>query len=332
HWEDFRQTHPTPESQADFVWDQYVKGPANHAADQPFFVYLHEYDPHTPYEPLPPFDAMYDTGLGESFNVELHSYASFWLINSHAMGLTRGEVAQFKAMYRGEISFMDRYVGRIMERLRESDLEKKTLVVFLSDHGEEFMEHGRMGHTDSVFDELLRIPLIFSLPGVLPEGRRPETPVEIIDVPTTIYDLLGIESPSPVQGVSLLSALDAPDDFALARPTFGQWVRQPGPGNPAPAVSYDSVRLGNWKLVRNVLDHDRPDEMQYELYDTANDPDEIVNLWANRPVIGRTLAVMIERQLEIDRAYRRSKSTPAENQAVDPEVLERLRSLGYGGQ
>ncbi|MGE4609513.1 MAG: hypothetical protein AAEJ52_22490, partial [Myxococcota bacterium] len=83
---------------------------------------------------------------------------------------------------------------------------------------------------------------------------------------------------------------------------------------------------------RNVLDHDRPDEMQYELYDTANDPDEIVNLWANRPVIGRTLAVMIERQLEIDHAYRRSKSTPAENQAVDPEVLERLRSLGYGGQ
>ncbi|MCP4655606.1 MAG: sulfatase, partial [bacterium] len=149
----------------------------------PFFVLLHVFDPHDPFRPYRP----YDTRWTEVSDLEAHRQErrrTVQLMEDRLHNLARplreellaadvdpeAFVRTELALYDGSIRAMDAEIGRLVERLKELGLDESTLVAFTSDHGEEFLEHGRHFHGQSVYGELLRVPLVLWWPGVLPAG------------------------------------------------------------------------------------------------------------------------------------------------------------------
>jgi len=142
------------------------------SGDEPFFAWLHLYDPHQPYEPP-------------------------------------GEWAERFAddPYRGEIAFVDQQVGRLVEELKRRGLAGETAVVVTSDHGEAFGEHGEWGHGLLAYDETLRVPLIVHAPGPLASGRVVEDRVSLYDLFPTLTGLFGLEDAPVVPGRNLWGVL-----------------------------------------------------------------------------------------------------------------------------
>jgi arylsulfatase A-like enzyme len=178
--------------------------------DLPFFIFIHYFDPHIPYSPPAPYDTLFDP-----------DYSGTMKMDNLPKGLPRLRMRGFKEMeaatdadwnhirslYDGEIAFADEEIGNLLKGLDGRGLTENTLIVFLSDHGEEFFEHGGFEHGHSLFDELLKVPLIFSLPGGLPEHVRISRQVRLLDVEPTILELLDITTETSLEGVSLVQLL-----------------------------------------------------------------------------------------------------------------------------
>ena len=323
---EIRESLPDPEAQADAVWDEAIAPLA--ASDEPFFVYLHELDPHHPYDPLPPYDALYPAEW--TGDKELLRKPSFGLVyRRNPAVLDGGGEDWLDSQYDGEVSFMDAYLGRLLARLDEAGLREETLVVFVSDHGEALADHGMVGHGGQLWDELLRVPWILSLPGRLPAGHRVDAPVELLDLAPTVLDLLGLEAslhPS-FQGRSLVPLLEgappAEERARFAQAVFGQ------------NYSYDSVRFRNWKLIRKNptegkgegKEKGRGEGVEHSLYDLDSDPGEERDLWKERRVVGNTLRSMLEWRQRLD-ADQRVESTE-HTEALSPEMRANLQALGY---
>lgn len=138
----------------------------------PFFAWIHLYDPHTPYEPPEPFRTKYE---------------------GHP--------------YRGEVAFTDSLVGRVVEFLRERELLDRTLVVVVGDHGESLGDHGENTHGFFIYEPAARVPFIMREPGGRSPGRRVADPVRVVDVVPTTLELLGLDPAKNVSGVSLAPLL-----------------------------------------------------------------------------------------------------------------------------
>src|SRR2546425_3094266 len=150
-----------------------------------------------------------------------------------------------RAWYDGSIRGMDAEIGRLVERLRGLGLERKTLLVFTGDHGEEFYEHGRAFHGQSVYGEMNNMPLVVWGPGVVPAGRTVEQTVQTVDLMPTLLELSGLRIPPGVQGHSLASLLSpgADDGRGTAhasapdsRPTISEKAETKDAGGPPPAT------------------------------------------------------------------------------------------------
>jgi len=222
--------------------------------------------------------------------------------------LERDEIRERYAL---EVEYVDRQIGRLLNRMREHGLLDDTLIVFLSDHGEGLGDHRHVGHISQLYDSLLRVPLIMSRPGRLPEGLRIEQPVSLVDVLPTITDLLDLPKPRGGSGVSLLPLIAGAK--ADPRPIFAVTSR------PESASDKTAVIARGYKFIHSLTD-DRDWE---ELYDLEADPDELVNLAPSAPPILGELRDIL--------AARLSSSAMA---AVDPadlseEEIDRLRALGY---
>src|SRR6185436_848456 len=112
-----------------------------------------------------------------------------------------------RGWYDGSIRAMDVEIGRVVERLKSLGLDRKTLLVFTGDHGEEFYEHGRSFHGQSVYGELNNMPLVLWGPGVVPAGRTVDETVQTVDLMPTLLELSGLHVPPGVQGHSLAPLL-----------------------------------------------------------------------------------------------------------------------------
>ncbi len=193
-----------------------------------------------------------------------------------------------------------------------------TLVVFVSDHGESLTEHQIVGHGVELYEEILRVPMILSLPGVIPEGRRVKSAVELVDLPRTLLDLLGIEAPDTMQGRSLVPLIAGAHDV-VPRPTYAQ-------AHFANRYSYDAVILGRWKLIRrNPVNEDG--FAAFELYDLQTDAGERDDRFDDEPIVGGTLRQMLAFQ-EREDEKRRVAHEP-DLQVLDPELRKNLEALGY---
>jgi arylsulfatase A-like enzyme len=163
----------------------------------PAFLYMHTMDPHVPYTPPPPFDRAY-----EPFPVEGHPAQDPRTDFKEPLDRER-----MIAQYDGEIAYGDREFGRFVRGLKARGLYDRALVVFLADHGEEFQDHGQWLHGRSVFDELVRVPLLVKFPEGAHAGRRVASQVQVLDVLPTVLTSLGLPvPPAPAVGGRPLQA------------------------------------------------------------------------------------------------------------------------------
>jgi tetratricopeptide (TPR) repeat protein len=240
-----------------------------------FFAWVHYYDPHLPYDPPAPFR------------------------QGHP--------------YDGEIAYMDRYVGAVLDLLEERGLLGKTLVVAAGDHGEGLGDKVEMGHGVFLYEETLRVPLILRDPAVFRTPRTVESAVRLVDVAPTVLDTIGLgREAAAMQGLSLVPwlrgrpgrDLDALVETFYPRENYG-WSELVG------------LVADRWKLIQSP----RP-----ELFDLAGDPGERTNLFATAAAKADELAIKLEREI-----LRQSPGPGAATGAspVRVEDRERLRSLGY---
>lgn len=188
----------------------------------PFFLFAHYYDPHEPYAPPEPYDAFfeedYSGSIGNTF--VLHDYfPDVKGMNFESLRTLTGEDwDHIRTLYDGEIRFTDEAIGDLMDGLKERGLDGNTLVVFLSDHGEEFFEHEGFGHGHTLYGEVIRVPLIIRYPGSLTGGRRVKDQVRLIDVMPTVLDILGVANEEHMEGVSLLPLIEGDGEAGDAVP------------------------------------------------------------------------------------------------------------------
>jgi arylsulfatase A-like enzyme len=308
----------TPEKMATFVWDRSIAPFLEQASDAPFFVYLHEIDPHAPWEPVPPFGDMYDYDYDSTLKCERDVTN---MLRNESLPLSNEDLRNFQAGYMAEISFMDGYLGTMREKLRAAGLEDNTILLFISDHGEEFLEHGLIGHYWSQYEESLRVPMVWSLPGKIPAGRRNTAHVQLIDIPPTLLDMLNIPVPDVFEGRSLLPHFILPEDADIATPCYG-----------ATRTNWRwSLRLGKNKLCKHRTGNIGELSRQYEylLFDLERDPGEQYDLWADRLTTGKALRQMLEwREYTGSQSHFDVKEVEPRRE-LSPEEEEDLRALGY---
>ncbi len=182
--------------------------------------------------------------------------------------LSEYELSYMKALYKAEVEFVDDRVGDIINALKHRGLMEKTILVFTSDHGELFGEHGRMGHGHDFYETLVNIPLIFVGPG-LPKGKREKTVVSHLDFTPTLQEMLGVEYNSNMQGKSystLLYGGSIPDRIAY----FDVVTNNLETKN----LNVDALLMKGYKLVRQK----RKKQPEFVLYNLAADPGETKNL------------------------------------------------------
>ena len=259
--------------------------------ERPFFLLVHYFDPHHPYQP----PAEYRAGLDA---------------------------------YDGEIAFTDAEIGRVVERLRGAGVLDGTLVVVVGDHGE-ILDPARpkARHAGHLEDAVLRVPLLVRAPGALPRGARVAGQVALLDVAPTILDLLGVPVPAAFRGRSLVPVIRG--GGAVASPTVPfetlYWKLEVQRG-----LARTGVRSEAWKYVLNASEGSGGVARSEELYDLARDPAERTNLAAEVGRPGGPPLEVLE-SLRNTLAEHAPPEGRAEPLALTPEVEERLRSLGYLG-
>jgi arylsulfatase A-like enzyme len=312
--------------------------------DEPFFAFLHIFDPHDPYEPYRPYDAIWANPAHKDEHVRQLAEVRKVIANPvlRLFGMpTRAEldkagidpesfVQHDRDWYDGSIRAMDVEIARLLQSLRTLGLDERTLVVFLSDHGEEFLEHGRMFHGQTVYGELTRVPLIMRWPGGLSGGRIVNEVVQSIDVMPTLLALGGIEAPQGLQGQSLTPLLSAEEGKRAEwrrRPAITEKaIVQPGPAPPPHETESYAITDEQWKLVRNVVRAEGTPE--FELYDAVKDPLDKTNIAQAHPdVVDRLAKALDGWKAMAEKAKLASDAEGAKN--LTPEQLQRLRSLGY---
>jgi arylsulfatase A-like enzyme len=313
--------------------------------DTPFFAFLHVFDPHDPYEPYRPYDTMWaDPAHKDEHQRQLQEVRK--VIQEPVLRLfgmpsrddlkkagidPQAFVDHDKDWYDGSIRGMDVEIGRLMETLRRVGVDERTLVVFLSDHGEEFHEHGRMFHGQTVYGELTRVPFIARWPAGLAAARVVDDVVQSIDVMPTLLELSGIPPPPGLQGQSFVPLLvaDAGGRSWTRRPAISEKLLTDPRGGAAPPphdTESNAIVDAGWKLVHNTV---RPrGGPEFELYDFNKDPLDANDVAGANPEIVQRLAKALAGWKEMATAAR-LKPDAESAKTLSPEQLQRLRSLGY---
>jgi len=168
----------------------------NRGNPRPFLVVIHLFDPHSPYSPPPPFDTLFCPEGVDGFDS--------WEISSDGTILNPEDKDHFVHLYDDEIRWTDSQIGRLFSGLRYLGMADNSIIIITSDHGEEFLEHGYVGHGHTLFQELLHVPLIIAAPGVQ-HGVRDSSLTGQVDILPTLLYLLDIEHDGNFEGMNIIS-------------------------------------------------------------------------------------------------------------------------------
>jgi len=279
--------------------------------ERPFFLFVHYFDPHYTYQRHP------DSDFAAERAGRIDGTEKIGKLRKLLGDMTDEEVALLVDLYDEEIRFTDAGIGRLLDRLRELGLYDDTLIVLTADHGEEFLEHGWLGHTQNLYEAVVRVPLIIREPS-LPHGPRVVAkPVSLVSLVATILELAGVDSlqrrfhePSLVP--ELRGERDETHSVVFMEVDFEGYSRKK-------TAFKKAIVLGDLKLIRDDLTG------AMEIYDLAADPQERNNLAVRHPELREKLAPLLERSI------RRSGSAPVDAWDVEfsSEEIEDLRALGY---
>lgn len=259
---------------------------SNLPGQQPLFLYLYYFDPHTWYDPVPPYDTLYDPDYTGSMTAKV--YADGRDATEGKVVPTARDVEHLFALYDGEITYWDYYLGQILTALDERKLLDQTLVIMTADHGDMFGEHNLWTHGNCLYEELLRVPLLMRFPGVIQPGLVVDAPVQNMDIMPTILDWAGIPAQEQLHGVSLRALAQGAKNVA-ERDVFSELPGVTDPRNwaywLAPRDQLFSIRRGSWKLIHHA-NAPEADEL-YQL--SPSSPYETENQLASLPDLAEEL-------------------------------------------
>ncbi len=280
---------------------------------RPFFLFLHLYQPHSPYDPPAEHLALFDpdyAGPHRAIGTRM-----LRRVRAGDLELETPAVDRLNALYDAEVRAADEAVGRFLTALDRAGLRDDTVVVMTADHGEELYDHRLVEH-GHIYNTNLLVPLILDLPAGSPEGRRVPGPVELLDLMPTLLDLVGAPIPDGIDGELLpLDETAAPSEaYAFAEAdcqSFGGRATD----------CWLSIQSERWKLDRNLS------RGKTRLFDLATDPLEREDVAALHPEV----ATELEARLLAWNATQ--PDLPALRQELSDsgrrEIEERLRALGY---
>lgn len=253
---------------------------------RPFFLMANYFDPHHPFaapqeylDQYPPGSVPPPMGGPEELldKPEIQTRASHSSYVGHGPSYTDfspEELDEIRRTYYAMVTLVDDCVGRLLALLREEGIERDTLVIFVSDHGEMLGDHGLLLKGPMMYEEAIRVPLIIRWPGHVDAGARVGGFVSSLDVATTIRDATGVTRPPRDQGKDLVAVANG----APARPYAWAEYRDSGYSYDPP-VDTTMFRDEDYKLIVWHGDPDLGTAATGELYDLNNDPHELLNLW-----------------------------------------------------
>jgi len=282
--------------------------------DDRFFLLIHTYEPHIPYQRRSFAQGMDPGSLGPTFEIE-----DFHAVRNGEIELTDAELAYLGALYDGGLLEADRHVGALLDHLEAIGLLGSTLLVLTSDHGEELGNHYRSragDHGHSLLDDELRVPLVIAHPSADIVPHRVTQQVLSLDIMPTILEFLGVEPHPRVHGRSLAPLMRG--EAVEPRAAFG--------ASPHSGPDRASIRYAGFKYVEiigPVLGKQplRPLPPPAQLYDLTADPDELQNLALQRPELVERFRAML--------ASDGSAGAITAIKAVDDTLRQRLEALGY---
>ncbi len=308
--------------------------------DQPFFIYLHFLDVHDPYRIPEPYHAKFadpegfESNMQDTLLLETRIMQAWWSKDqkwwdgTDQPNAVKEYFADYEQLYDASIFYWDEVVGSLLKTLVERGMDQSTIIAIVSDHGEQFLEHGYFGHANSGYEEGLNIPFILFDPfnsGF--SGTRIDDPVNLIDVLPTFLARLDMEIPAQVQGRerwSLIQARTRGDRTAL--PPGGVYTEGTFTLNRPFSTLIQTYQEGGWKLL---LDRRRDAK---ELYHLGRDPEETRDLFVAEPGIAARLGDKLQEHYNRNFSiFARQKKTKMERQT---EKLQELMALGYlaGGE
>jgi arylsulfatase A-like enzyme len=276
-------------------------------ADRRFFLFVHYFDVHYNYDPPPPYDTMFDQ---DYVGPDLRRFSRNPAIHP---AMPKRHLEHLIALYDGEIRLTDGVVGEVIETLDRLGIGPQTLVVVTADHGDEFFEHGYRGHGTTLYDEVMRIPLLMRWPDGLAAGRVVDTPVSLADLAPTMYELCGVVPPDGIEGQSLVSLLLG--QHMPSRPIYGHLYAPKRP------IILAMVRHEHEKYVQDLH------APQAALYDLAVDPGEQRSRFHERR--GHALTGPLLAWLRQQWQAHRTLPVAERKGNTDDDHIERLRALGY---
>ncbi len=360
--------------------------------DDPFFLFIHGYDTHCPFDPPDEYRGLFSNTEGKNITVDhtvcMRGYGNAevgftayitlgdpfrkkrkdppeWFKQKLADGfrehgvdpsrldrqsalrdsivdtilkvdLTGDDISFLSDLYDEEVRYVDDLVSEFLDDL-DDDLLERTIIVILSEHGEMFAKHGRFGRAGTTrgthYDDVLHVPLMMKWPGS--PAKRVKGLSQFVDVMPTVLDLLDIAVWQDHQGKSLLPLVeeDRPlNDYVFAGALYNVGVSKTNRFFPERSIN-ESLRNHQWKLIREGRIEHQPGEEVYtledeifELYDLANDPDELHNVAADHPDLLARLKVELEREAE------RAKSMAGAESGTLPvpdDLIEEAMKRGY---
>jgi len=279
----------------------------NENYDKKFFLFLHTFEMHCPYDPpekyFKKWSLPYDTDKILIGRCEPKYYIRRRLTSENNLFL--------RSLYAAEANYVDDFMKHLLNRLKELGIYDQTLIIFLSDHGESLGERFYVGH-NQLYNIQLHTPMILHIPGI--GAKRIESPVELIDVMPTIFEIVGVKRTSfPFQGINLMPLIQ--DDKRIENRVL---------------ISEETGRV----RVRKddmALHFSERTKISDELYDLKQDPSELVNLASKNPSLVQKLkqiyrkAIRESRSLSDQFVLEGASSKPV----ISPEMQEELKALGY---
>jgi len=287
-----------------------LSGLLDRCKDNHFFIYLHLIYPHQPYSPPPPFNELFGKGF---------------------KNLTPEEKEGVINLYDGEVKYADELVGDIFLDLKARKLLNQTYIIMTSDHGEGFWEHGLWEHGNSLFNELLKVPLIIYPPG----GRTTQTAkihdlTSFISLFPTIMDFANIKKYPKADGQSLMNSLNEKKSMKGRKIIFGEsphsfYINAISCQTEQYKFIYHPRRpISNFSRAKNDILSNR----FTQLFDIKADPAEKNNLISiEKDFIKKIGTKLIRHKMENDKKRMRFKKEKEE--LSDKKIIEKLKSLGY---
>lgn len=311
--------------------------------DEPFFLYAHATDPHAPYRPPAGFEEKFaNPAESPDFNRDFKRLKEMAL--SHGgFGISRALCAQGGVnpdrflqraidRYDGKILHNDWSLEQLLRKLKELGILENTLIIVVSDHGEEFWEHGWTGHGQSLYQELAHGVLLMWNPKLISTPGRVGEPVQLIDVMPTVLDLLGVKIPDVVEGQSLAPFAKGQPFQRIGPVMTSRFAHPYGQHNELdPENHIDSVALldASWKLVYREKGK-LAGLNKVELYDRRSDRRDTKNVSAQNPPDVDRMMTEIGKWMTAQQRIRSILGHGAKA-TMDQQTLDQLRSLGYLG-